>query len=161
MLRLVTFEQAIVAVDFNVIFLLVGMMTSVYVLSRTGFFEWVAVSTAKFAKGEPKIIMIFLLGVTALLSACLDNVTTIIMIVPVTILIMQLLDVSPVPFLIMEVIASNIGGTSTLIGDPPNILIGSQAGLSFNDFLFHLGPVIFLVFTFFIFYSFYLVQRCL
>ena len=155
LLRLVTFEQAIAEVDFNVIFLLVGMMTSVYILSRTGFFEWIAVSMAKLAKGEPKIIMMFLLGVTALLSAFLDNVTTIIMIVPVTILIMQLLEISPVPFLIMEVIASNIGGTSTLIGDPPNILIGSQANLSFNDFLIHLGPIILIVFAVFILSAFW------
>ncbi|MGB3112433.1 MAG: ArsB/NhaD family transporter, partial [Candidatus Omnitrophota bacterium] len=150
LLRLVTFEQAIAGVDFNVIFLLVGMMTSVYILSRTGFFEWIAVSMAKLAKGDPRVIMIFLLGVTALLSAFLDNVTTIIMIVPVTILIMQLLEISPVPFVIMEVIASNIGGTATLIGDPPNILIGSQANLSFNDFIVHLGPIILLVFAIFI-----------
>lgn len=155
MLRLVTFEQAIAEVDFNVIFLLVGMMTSVYVLSRTGFFEWIAVSMAKLAKGEPRIIMIFLLGVTALLSAFLDNVTTIIMIVPVTILIMQLLEISPIPFVIMEVIASNIGGTSTLIGDPPNILIGSQANLSFNDFLIHLGPIILIVFAVFMLTAFW------
>jgi Na+/H+ antiporter NhaD/arsenite permease-like protein len=155
LLKLVTFEQAIAEVDFNVIFLLVGMMTSVYILSRTGFFEWIAVSMAKLAKGEPRIIMIFLLGVTALLSAFLDNVTTIIMIVPVTILIMQLLEISPIPFVIMEVIASNIGGTSTLIGDPPNILIGSQANLSFNDFLIHLGPIILIVFAVFILTAFW------
>jgi len=154
-LRLVTFDQAIAEIDFNVIFLLVGMMTSVYILSRTGFFEWIAVSMAKLAKGEPKTIMIFLLGVTAILSAFLDNVTTIIMIVPVTILIMQLLEISPIPFVIMEVIASNIGGTSTLIGDPPNILIGSQANLSFNDFLIHLGPIIFVVFVIFIITAFW------
>ena len=154
-LRLVTFDQAIAEVDFNVIFLLVGMMTSVYILSRTGFFEWIAVSMAKLAKGEPRVIMMFLLGVTAILSAFLDNVTTIIMIVPVTILIMQLLEISPVPFVIMEVMASNIGGTATLIGDPPNILIGSQANLSFNDFLIHLGPVILIVFAVFILTAFW------
>ena len=149
-LKLVTFEQAINEIDFNVIFLLIGMMACVYILSKTGFFEYVAVSVAKFAKGEPRIIMILLLIVTAILSAFLDNVTTIIMIVPITILIMQILEVSPIPFVIMEAIASNIGGTATLIGDPPNILIGSQAGLSFNDFLIHLGPIVLLVFTVFI-----------
>ena len=149
-LKLVTFEQAINEVDFNVIFLLIGMMASVYILSKTGFFEWIAISVAKLAKGDPKIIMILMLVVTAVLSAFLDNVTTIIMMVPITILIMQLLEVSPVPFVIMEAIASNIGGTSTLIGDPPNILIGSQAGLSFNDFLIHLGPIVLLVFAVFV-----------
>ncbi|MBU1084030.1 MAG: ArsB/NhaD family transporter [Candidatus Omnitrophota bacterium] len=150
LMKLVTFEQAIGAVDFNVIFLLIGMMTSVYVLSKTGFFEWIAISVAKRARGNPWVIMMLLLTVTAVLSAFLDNVTTIIMLVPVTILIMQLLEISPVPFVIMEAIVSNIGGTATLIGDPPNIIIGSQAGLSFNSFLYHLGPAVLIVFAFFI-----------
>ncbi|MDP8258112.1 MAG: ArsB/NhaD family transporter [Candidatus Aadella gelida] len=149
-LKLITFEQAINEVDFNVIFLLIGMMSSVYILSKTGFFEFIAVSVARFAKGDPKTITILLLIVTAVLSAMLDNVTTIIMIVPITILIMQLLEVNPVPVIIMEAIASNIGGTATLIGDPPNILIGSQAGLSFNDFLVHLGPIVLLIFVIFL-----------
>ncbi|MGB2601728.1 MAG: ArsB/NhaD family transporter [Candidatus Omnitrophota bacterium] len=149
LLGLVTFEEAVAAIDFNVIFLLVGMMTSVYILSKTGFFEWIAVGVAKHAKGDPWLIMFFLLSVTAILSAFLDNVTTIIMLVPVTILIMQLLEISPIPFVIMEAIVSNIGGTSTLIGDPPNIIIGSQANLSFNSFLVNLGPVVMLVFAVF------------
>ncbi len=149
-LRLVTFEEAVAAIDFNVIFLLVGMMTCVYILSRTGFFEWVAISVAKRARGDPLQIMLLLLTVTAALSAVLDNVTTIIMVAPVTILIMQLLEMSPVPLLILEAIASNIGGTSTLIGDPPNMIIGSQAGLSFNDFLVHLFPVVALIFVVFL-----------
>lgn len=149
LLGLVTFEKAVMAVDFNVVFLLVGMMTSVYILSKTGFFEWVAVSVAKYAKGEPWLIMVLLLTVTAALSAFLDNVTTIIMLVPVTILITQILEISPIPFVVMEAIVSNIGGTSTLIGDPPNIIIGSQAGLSFNSFLAHLGPVVLIVFIVF------------
>jgi len=149
-LGLSTFEEAVAAIDFNVIFLLVGMMTSVYVLSRTGFFEWTAVSVAKLAGGEPRVIMLLLLAVTAFLSAFLDNVTTIIMLVPVTILIMQLLEISPVPFVILEALVSNIGGTSTLIGDPPNIIIGSQAGLSFNSFLWNLGPGILIIFAVFI-----------
>ncbi len=149
LLRLVTFEEAIAAVDFNVVFLLVGMMTGVYILSKTGFFEWVAVGVAKYAEGDPWRIMLLLLSVTAVLSAFLDNVTTIIMLVPVTILIMQLLEISPVPFVIMEAIVSNIGGTATLIGDPPNIVIGSQAGLSFNSFIANLGPVVIIVFVVF------------
>jgi Na+/H+ antiporter NhaD/arsenite permease-like protein len=144
--KLVSFDNALNAVDFNVIFMLVGMMTSVYILSRTGFFEWMAISVAKKAKGDPWIIMVMLLGVTGFLSAFLDNVTTIMLIVPVTILIMQILEISPVPFIILEAIVSNIGGTSTLIGDPPNIIIGSQAGLSFNSFLYNLGPVVILIF---------------
>ena len=148
--KLVTFEEAVTAIDFNVVFLLVGMMTSVYILSKTGFFEWIAIGVAKRAKGDPWLIMLFLLSVTAVLSAFLDNVTTIIMLVPVTILIMQLLEISPVPFVVMEAIVSNIGGTSTLIGDPPNIIIGSQANLSFNSFLVNLGPVVMIVFLVFI-----------
>ncbi len=150
LLKLVSFEEAVHAVDFNVIFLLVGMMTCVHVLSKTGFFEWTAISVAKKARGEPILIMVFLVAVTGVLSAFLDNVTTIVLIVPVTILIMQLLEISPAPFVILEAIASNIGGTATLIGDPPNIVIGSQAGLSFMDFLIHLTPVIGIVFLAFI-----------
>ncbi|MDD5459517.1 MAG: ArsB/NhaD family transporter [Phycisphaerae bacterium] len=140
-LHLVTFENAVAAIDLNVIFLLVGMMTAVSILAKTGFFEWVATSIAKKTGGNPILIMISLLLLTAFFSAVLDNVTTIILLVPVTILIAQILEISPVPIVIMEVIASNIGGTSTLIGDPPNIVIGSQANLSFNQFLIHLGPV--------------------
>lgn len=149
-LKLVTFDQAVAAVDFNVIFLLVGMMTAVHVLAKTGFFEWTAISVAKFSKGEPIFIMLLLLSVTALLSAFLDNVTTIILLVPITILITQLLEISPIPFVMLEAIVSNIGGTATLIGDPPNIVIGSKADLSFNDFLVHLGPVVLVVFLVFL-----------
>jgi len=158
-LRLVTFEQAVAAVDFNVIFLLVGMMTAVHVLAKTGFFEWTAISVAKFSKGEPFFIMVLLLSVTALLSAFLDNVTTIILLVPVTILITQLLEISPVPFVILEAIVSNIGGAATLIGDPPNIIIGSKGNLSFNDFLVHLGPVILAVFAVFLMTTWFLFRK--
>ncbi len=140
--KLVSFRQAVSAIDFNVIFLLVGMMTCVHVLSKTGFFEWVAISIAKRTKGSPMAIMLLLLLATSLLSAFLDNVTTIVLLVPVTILITEILEISPLPFIMLEAISSNIGGTSTLIGDPPNIIIGSQARLSFNDFLCHLGVVI-------------------
>ncbi|MCA9401856.1 MAG: ArsB/NhaD family transporter [Candidatus Omnitrophica bacterium] len=147
---LISFEEAVSAVDFNVIFLLVGMMVSVHILSKTGFFEWIAISLAKQAKGEPLFIMLFLLIITALLSAFLDNVTTIILIVPVTILIAQILEINPQRFIILEAIASNIGGTATLIGDPPNIVIGSHAKLSFNSFLINLGPAILFVFAAFL-----------
>lgn len=149
-LRLISFEAAAAAIDLNVIFLLVGMMTSVFILSKTGFFEWIAMIVAKSAKGNPMLIMIFFLSLTATLSAFLDNVTTIILLAPLTILIAQILEISPVPFLILEAIASNIGGTATLIGDPPNIIIGSQANLSFNDFLINLGPIIGIVFIVFL-----------
>ncbi|MCK9554837.1 ArsB/NhaD family transporter [bacterium] len=148
--RLVPFENAIAAIDLNVIFLLVGMMTCIYILSKTGFFEWMAIIVAKHSKGEPIAIMVLFLVITAVFSAFLDNVTTIILLAPVTILIAGILEISPVPFLICEVIASNIGGTATLIGDPPNILIGLQADLTFNDFLINLTPVTIIVFLFFL-----------
>ncbi|MCG2710746.1 MAG: ArsB/NhaD family transporter [Candidatus Omnitrophica bacterium] len=150
MLHLVSFEEAVLAVDLNVIFLLVGMMTCVHILSKTGFFEWVAISVAKIARGKPIMIMFLLLIVTAVLSAFFDNVTTIILLAPLTILIAELLEINPVPFLILETIASNIGGTATLIGDPPNIIIGSQAKLSFTDFLVNLGPVVMIILIVFI-----------
>lgn len=158
-LKLITFEEAIAAVDFNVIFLLVGMMTAVHVLSKTGFFEWTAISVARLVKGEPMMIIASLLTVTAVLSAFLDNVTTIILVTPVTILLMQLLDVSPVPVVILEALASNIGGTATLIGDPPNILIGSKADLSFNDFLINLTPVITVILIVFLLTSHYFFRK--
>jgi Na+/H+ antiporter NhaD/arsenite permease-like protein len=144
-LHLISFEQAIASIDFNVIFLLVGMMVAVYTISQTGFFEWVATLLAKRAKGNPLFITLFFLAATAFLSAFLDNVTTIILLAPVSILIMQLLEISPVPILILEAIVSNIGGTATLIGDPPNIVVGSKAGLTFNDFLIHAAPAVLLI----------------
>ncbi len=132
-------------VDLNVIFLLAGMMIIVNIMSKTGVFEWLAISLAKIARGRPVYIMILLALSTAVVSAFLDNVTTVILMLPVTLLLAQQLKINPVPFLICEVLASNIGGAATLIGDPPNILIGSAAGLSFNDFLIHLGPVIVII----------------
>lgn len=149
-LRLISFKQAEESVDFNVIFLLVGMMTAVYILSKTGFFQWTAVYVAKLAKGSPLRIMVLLVGITTVISAFLDNVTAIVLLVPVTILIAQVLEISPVPFVILEALGSNIGGTATLIGDPPNILIGLQGGLSFNSFIINLTPAIVVVFVVFI-----------
>ncbi len=149
-LQLLSFRQAAEAVDLNVIFLLVGMMTAVYILAKTGFFQWIAIGVARAAKGSPRRIMFFLLAATVFISAFLDNVTTVVLMVPVTILITQILEISPVPFVILEALASNIGGTATLIGDPPNVLIGLQGGLSFNSFIINLAPamlVVFLVFA--------------
>ena len=143
--KLITFEDAMHAIDLNVIFLLIGMMTCVSILAETGFFEWVAIYVAKKMKGDAVKILIAMLTVTMVFSALLDNVTTIILLAPVTILITQLLEVPTLPFLILEAIASNIGGTATLIGDPPNIIIGSIAKLSFNDFLVHLTPGVFII----------------
>lgn len=148
MFKLISFEHAVESVDLNVIFLLVGMMTSVSILSKTGFFEWVATALAKRARGNPVLIMLVLLLITALFSAVLDNVTTVVLLVPMTILIAQILEISPIPFVVMEVLSSNVGGTATLIGDPPNIIIGSKANLSFNAFLFNLAPAVAVVMLF-------------
>ncbi|QRP42809.1 SLC13 family permease [Amycolatopsis sp. FDAARGOS 1241] len=129
-------------VDWNVIFLLLGMMIIVGILRRTGVFEFLAIWAAKRAKGSPLRVMVLLALITAIASAFLDNVTTVLLIAPVTLLVCDRLDINPVPFLIAEVFASNIGGTATLIGDPPNIIIASRAGLTFNDFLLNLGPIV-------------------
>jgi len=145
LLGIVTQEAGFHAVDWNVIFLLFGMMVIAGVLRRTGVFGWLAIRTVRLARGEPMAILLLLSGITALLSAFLDNVTTIVLLVPVTLYIATTLRLSPVPFVLAEVFASNIGGTATLIGDPPNILIGSASGLTFLDFLLNLTPVIILV----------------
>jgi Na+/H+ antiporter NhaD/arsenite permease-like protein len=129
-------------IDWNVIFLLVGMMLIVAVLKRTGVFEYLALWATKRAKGRPFRAMVLLVLVTAFVSAFLDNVTTVLLIAPVTFLVCERLGAPVAPFLIAEVLASNIGGTATLIGDPPNIIIASRAGLSYNDFLVHLTPIV-------------------
>jgi len=129
-------------VDWNVIFLLIGMMIIINLIRPTGFFEYIAIKSAKAGRGEPVRIMIIFALVTAGLSALLDNVTTVLLIAPVTLFIADALDVDPVPYLIIEALASNIGGTATLIGDPPNIMIASKARLTFMDFLMHLTPVV-------------------
>src|SRR3954466_11609430 len=129
-------------IDWDVIFLLLVIMIIVGVLRRTGVFEYIAIWAAKRAKGSPLRVMILLTLITALASAFLDNVTTVLLIAPVTLLVCDRLGVSPVPFLIAEAMASNIGGTATLIGDPPNIIIASRSGLGFNDFLVNLAPLI-------------------
>ncbi|MCK4563717.1 MAG: ArsB/NhaD family transporter, partial [Verrucomicrobia bacterium] len=139
-LHLVGYEEALHAVDLNVIFLLVGMMIVVNTLTDTGVFEWLAIKLARLAKGNGLVLAIFFMLLTAVLSAFLDNVTTVILMAPITILLCQLLEIPAVPILIMEAVFSNIGGTATLVGDPPNILIGSQTHLSFNDFLINLSP---------------------
>ncbi len=138
-------EKAIEYVDFNTIGLLIGMMIIVGITRHTGVFEYMAVYAAKAAKGEPAKIMISLATITAVTSAFLDNVTTVLLIVPVTFAIAKQLEINPIPFLIAEVVASNIGGTATLIGDPPNIMIGSATGLGFMDFVIALAPVIVVV----------------
>ena len=128
-------------IDWDVIFLLLGMMIIVGIVRRTGVFEYIAIWAAKRAKGSPLRVMVLLVLITALASALLDNVTTVLLIAPVTLLVCERLAVSPVPFLIAEVLASNIGGAATLIGDPPNIIIASRSGLTFNDFLLNMAPI--------------------
>jgi Na+/H+ antiporter NhaD/arsenite permease-like protein len=138
-------EEAIRGIDWNTLGLLAGMMILVSISRRSGMFQYVAIWSAKAAKAHPAGILFLLQVTTAVVSAFLDNVTTVLLIVPVTLAITKELEVPPYPFLVGEVIASNIGGTATLIGDPPNIMIGSQAGLAFDDFVIHLTPVIVVV----------------
>ena len=138
------------AIDWRVIFLLLGMMLIVSILKRTGAFEYVAIWAAKRAKGRPFRVMVILVLVTAVASAALDNVTTVLLIAPVTFLVCDRLGVPVAPYLIAEALASNIGGTATLVGDPPNIIIASRAGLTYNDFLVHLAPLVVLVMIVFV-----------
>lgn len=145
MLGLLTQEQAIAGIDFNTIGLLVGMMIIVSITRKSGVFEYLAIWSAKLVKASPAGILAMLAVVTAVASAFLDNVTTVLLVVPVTLVITEALRVDPYPFLFSQIFASNIGGTATLIGDPPNILIGGQVGLSFNDFVINLAPVIVVV----------------
>jgi Na+/H+ antiporter NhaD/arsenite permease-like protein len=137
----ITQEQAIAGIDFNTLGLLTGMMILVAIARRSGVFEYLAIRAAQSVRASPAGLLAALALVTAVLSALLDNVTTVMLVAPVTIAIAGRLGLPPYPFLLAEVLASNFGGTATLIGDPPNILIGSAAGLSFNDFLIHLTPV--------------------
>ena len=134
--------EAIAAIDFNTISLLTGMMIIINITERSGMFQYVAIWGTKRVKAHPLGIMIMLGVVTAVFSAFLDNVTTVLLIVPVSLQITQKLEVNPYPYLLLNIFASNIGGTATLIGDPPNILIGSALNLNFTDFLFHLAPVV-------------------
>src|SRR5512134_437182 len=134
-------ETAVEGIDFNTIGLLVGMMIIVAITKRSGVFQFLAVWAAKRVRANPAGILLMLQLVTAVVSAFLDNVTTVLLVVPVTMAITEELKVKPLPFLISHIFASNIGGTATLIGDPPNILIGSRVDLSFNDFVVNLAPL--------------------
>jgi Na+/H+ antiporter NhaD/arsenite permease-like protein len=140
-LGLLTQEQAVEGIDFNTLALLTGMMLIVAITRRCGVFQYVAIVAAKSARASPAGVLVLLSVVTAVFSAFLDNVTTVLLVAPVTLVICRELKVSPYPFLFAEIFASNIGGTATLIGDPPNILIGSAVGLSFMDFVYALAPL--------------------
>ena len=143
-------DLAFKGIDWNVIFLLISMMIIVGITKDTGLFQYVAIKLAKLSRGNGFVILILLSLVTAVFSAFLDNVTTVLILAPISILIAVELGLNPTPFVISEAIASNIGGTATLIGDPPNIMIGSAAHLGFSDFLVNLGPVILIMLVFFI-----------
>lgn len=157
--RILDQEEAFAAIDFNVIFLLVGMMIIANILGKTGVFQWLAIRSAKLAKGNPIQILLLMAIITAAASAFLDNVTTVVLMAPLAIFVASILEVNPVPFLLTIIMGSNIGGTATLIGDPPNIIIGSGADLDFLDFLVHLGPVIVLILAVFLVMVFFLFRR--
>ncbi len=137
-------------VDWNVIFLLLGMMIIVSVIKQTGVFDYLAIWSAKRARGRPFVVMVMLVVIAAVASALLDNVTTVLLMAPVTLLVCDRLGAPPIPFLIAEAMASNIGGTATLIGDPPNIIIASKSGLTFNDFVVNLAPIVLILLAVFV-----------
>jgi Na+/H+ antiporter NhaD/arsenite permease-like protein len=140
-------------IDWNVIFLLLGMMVIVGVIRQTGVFDFLAIWAAKRSRGKPYRLMVMLMLITGIASPVLDNVTIILLVAPVTIVICDRLGIAAQPFLIAEVLASNIGGASTLIGDPPNIIIGSRAGLTFNDFLINMAPAVIVIFALFVVFT--------
>jgi Na+/H+ antiporter NhaD/arsenite permease-like protein len=139
-------ELATEAIDFNTIGLLTGMMLLVHLTQQTGIYDYIAIRAGQLSRGDPLWVVVSLAGTTAILSAFLDNLTTILLIVPITFLLADALDVDPIPLIVIEVIASNIGGTATLIGDPPNIIIAGSTGLSFNEFILNLAPVVIVTF---------------
>ncbi|MGE4549386.1 MAG: SLC13 family permease [Intestinibacillus sp.] len=143
--HLLTVETAVSYIDFNTIGVLIGMMLFVAVVKNSGIFEYIAIKAAKVAKGNPWKIMLMFFIITAVLSGFLDNVTTVLLIGPMTLAITRILKINPVPYMIVEIMASNIGGTATLIGDPPNIMIGSAAHLSFISFLDNTGFAVLLI----------------
>jgi len=139
-------EAAIESIDFNTIGLLAGMMILVYLTQQSGVYDWIAIRAGQISGGRSLGVVVALAGTTAVLSAFLDNLTTILLIVPVTFLLADALDIEPIPLIVIEVIASNIGGTATLIGDPPNIIIAGATDLSFNSFIVNLAPIALLTF---------------
>ncbi|MEA1940102.1 MAG: ArsB/NhaD family transporter, partial [Candidatus Caldatribacteriota bacterium] len=142
LLKILNQHEAFLAIDFNTIGLLTGMMVMVSIIKKTGLFQYLAIKISKFAKGNIFRLLFSLSIITGILSSILDNVTTIILIIPITLAICENLEISPVPLILSEIFASNIGGAATLIGDPPNIIIGSAAHLSFMDFIINLAPFI-------------------
>lgn len=154
-------EEAFRHVDWNVVLLLTGMMIIVGITKSTGLFQFLAIKTAKMVRGDPMAILILLSMLTGVLSALLDNVTTVLILTPISILIAVELGVSPLPYVISGAISSNIGGTATLVGDPPNIMIGSSAGFGFLDFLLNMGLAVVLIYPFFCLAVFLLFRKSL
>jgi Na+/H+ antiporter NhaD/arsenite permease-like protein len=152
-------EAALEAIDFNTLGLLFGMMALVAMLEPTGFFEYLAVLAARASRGKPVRLFVLLGSITTVLSMFLDNVTTVVLIAPVTILISEILGMSPIPYLVTEALLSNTGGVATLVGDPPNVLIGSAAGLSFTDFLVYSLPIVLVAWAGALFLLRYLFRR--
>ena len=151
-LRIIDEHEALHAISSNleILILLMGLMVIVNIMAETGIFQWVAIKIAQFAKGDPVKIMIFLGIVSAISSALLDNVTTILLIFPISILIAEQLEIDSIPFIFTEIFSVNIGGAATLIGDPPNLIIGAKSGLGFNDFLINMGPIVIINMIFFL-----------
>ena len=141
----IPFDNAVEHIDMNVIFLLIGMMMIVKITEQSGVFEYIAIKSAKMVKADPIAFLAVLFVITAFFSAMLDNVTTVLLISPIALLLATQMEVGALPFVITVILSSNIGGTATLIGDPPNIMIGSAAGLSFMDFLVNLAPAILVI----------------
>ena len=143
--HVLTVDSAIEHVDVNTVGVLVGMMLFVAVVKNSGLFEYIAIKSAKLTHGKPWAIMAVFAIITAVLSAFLDNVTTVLLVGPMTLAITSILNVNPIPFMLTQILASNMGGTATLIGDPPNIMIGSEAGLGFADFILNTAPVVVII----------------
>ena len=144
-LKIISQEEAVDYIDFNTIGLLIGMMIIVNVIKKTGLFQYLAIKAVKLSNGEPIKIMISFALITAISSSLLDNVTTVLLIAPVTIVISDTLKINPIPFLMTEILLANIGGTATMIGDPPNVMIGSSTNLSFLDFVINLAPIVLII----------------
>jgi len=157
--HVINFEQGMEEIDFNTLGVLVGMMLFVAVAKQSGIFEYLAIKASKLAKGDPWRIMVYFVIITAVCSAFLDNVTTVLLISPMTFTVCKILDENPVPFFMTQILASNVGGTATLIGDPPNIMIGSGAGLTFADFICYDGPVCVIILIVFIGIFYFLYGR--
>lgn len=150
--KIIDEHEALHAISSNleILILLMGLMIIVNIMAETGIFQWIAIKIAQLAKGDPIKIMIFLGVVSAIASALLDNVTTILLILPISFLIAEQLKIDFIPFLFTEIFSVNIGGAATLIGDPPNLIIGAKSGFGFNDFLFNMGPLVVINMFFFL-----------